>query len=102
MPRFAGVPRFPAVLRDVAVVVADPVSAEAVLAAARAEPLLEEASLFDVYTGPPIPAGKKNLALALRYRAAERTLTDAEVDAAHARIIARLRADPGIQAELRG
>jgi phenylalanyl-tRNA synthetase beta chain len=53
-----------------------------------------------VYRGPPIPAGKKNLALAIRYRAADRTLTDAEADAAHARIVARLR--DGLGAELRG
>ncbi len=102
VPAFSGVPRFPAVLRDVAVVVADEVVAEAVLAVARNEPLLEEASLFDVYTGPPIPQGKKNLALALRYRARDRTLTDAEVDAAHARLVGRLKSDPGIRAELRG
>ena len=101
-PLYSGVPRFPAVLRDLAVVVEDRVQAAQVLFAVRAEPLVEDAMLFDVYTGAPIPAGKKNLALALRYRAAERTLTDAEVDAAHAGIVERLRQDPFIRAELRG
>ena len=102
VPRYGGIPRFPAVLRDLAVVVGEGVQAAQVIAAVRAEPLVEDAMLFDVYTGAPIPAGKKNLALALRYRAAERTLTDAEVDDAHARIVERLRREASIRAELRG
>jgi phenylalanyl-tRNA synthetase beta chain len=100
VPRYAPIPRFPAVLRDLAVVVADAVQAEAVLEAVRAEPLVEDATLFDVYRGPPIPPGKKNLALALRYRAPDRTLTDAEADAAHQRIVERLAST--LRAELRG
>jgi phenylalanyl-tRNA synthetase beta chain len=102
VPRYRGVPRFPAVLRDLAVVVADEVKAGAVVTAVEEESLVEDVTLFDVYTGAPLPAGKKNLALALRYRVPDRTLTDAEVDAAHARIVARLREDPRIRAELRG
>jgi phenylalanyl-tRNA synthetase beta chain len=101
-PRHAGIPRFPAVLRDLALVVEEPVRAERVLEAIRSEPLVERATLFDVYRGAPIPEGRKSFALALRYRAAERTLTDAEADAAHARIVERLRSDPAIHAELRG
>ncbi|HEU4385696.1 MAG TPA: phenylalanine--tRNA ligase subunit beta, partial [Anaeromyxobacteraceae bacterium] len=101
LPAHREVPRFPAVLRDLAVVVAEAVSAGMVVASVREEPLVEAVTLFDVYRGPPLPEGKKNLALAIRYRAAERTLTDAEADEAHARIVARLRADPGVRAELR-
>jgi phenylalanyl-tRNA synthetase beta chain len=100
-PAHRGVPRFPAVLRDLAVVVAEPVPAAEVVARVRQEPLVEAVTLFDVYRGPPVPEGKKNLALAIRYRAAERTLTDAEADMAHARIVETLRADPAIRAELR-
>jgi phenylalanyl-tRNA synthetase beta chain len=100
VPAHGGIPRFPAVLRDLAVVVDDAVEAEAVLAAVREEPLVEETLLFDVYRGAPIPAGKKNLALAIRYRAPDRTLTDADADAAHARIVKRLVTD--VRAELRG
>ena len=102
VPRFSGIPRFPAVLRDLAVVVENRVQSAQVVSAVKSEPLVEEATLFDVYTGTPIPPGKKNLALALRYRAPSRTLTDAEVDAAHTRIVERLRQDPSISAELRG
>jgi phenylalanyl-tRNA synthetase beta chain len=88
------------VLRDLAVVVANEVAARSVLDGVRAEPLVEDVTLFDVYKGAPIPDGKKNLAMAIRYRAADRTLTDAEADAAHGRIVERLAADLG--AELRG
>ena len=87
VPGHAGVPRFPAVLRDLAVVVANEVESRAVLEGVRAEPLVEDVTLFDVYKGAPIPEGKKNLAMAIRYRAADRTLTDAEADAAHGRIV---------------
>ncbi|MFT3916328.1 MAG: phenylalanine--tRNA ligase subunit beta [Anaeromyxobacteraceae bacterium] len=100
VPRYRPIPKFPAVLRDLAVVVAEAVTAESLLAAVREEPLVEGATLFDVYRGPPIPEGKKNLALAIRYRAADRTLTDGDADAAHARIVKRVAAAFG--AELRG
>ncbi len=96
----ADVPRFPAVLRDLAVVVGNEVESSAVLAGVRAEPLVEDVTLFDVYRGAPIPEGKKNLAMAIRYRAPDRTLTDAEADQAHGRIVARLRAE--LAADLRG
>ena len=101
VPRYHPIPRFPAVLRDLAVVVGEDVQAAQVLGVVKGEPLVEEATLFDVYTGPPLPAGKKNLALALRYRVAQRTLTDAEVDAAHAHIVRQLQEHPAIRAELR-
>jgi phenylalanyl-tRNA synthetase beta chain len=95
VPGHADVPRFPAVLRDLAVVVDDAVEARRVLDGVREEPLAEEVVLFDVYRGAPIPEGKKNLAMAIRYRAADRTLTDAEADAAHQRIVERLRTTLG-------
>jgi phenylalanyl-tRNA synthetase beta chain len=100
VPQYRPIPRLPAVLRDLAVVVADEVAAATVEALVREEPLVEAVTLFDVYRGAPLPAGKKNLALAIRYRAADRTLTDAEADAAHARIVKRLAERSG--AELRG
>ena len=46
--------------------------------------------MFDVYTGKPIPEGRKNLAYAIRYRSPERTLTDVEVGTAHQRIISEV------------
>jgi phenylalanyl-tRNA synthetase beta chain len=100
VPQHRPIPRLPAVLRDLAVVVDDAVTAAAVEAAVREEGLVESVGLFDVYRGTPLPAGKKNLAFAISYRAPDRTLTDAEADAAHGRIVKRLAEKLG--AELRG
>ena len=100
VPQHHPIPRFPAVLRDLAVVVEDAVTAASVEAAVGEEPLVEAVRLFDVYRGAPLPPGRKNLAFAISYRAADRTLTDAEADLAHARIVQRLAAKLG--AELRG
>lgn len=84
---------FPPVLRDVAIVVADDVSADRVVAELRAAggDLLEDVRLFDVYRGDSIPAGTKSLAYALTYRVAARQLNDKEVDKAHEKIEGRLR-----------
>ena len=73
---------FPEAGRDVAVVVAADVSVDAVEAALAegAGQLLESLRLFDVYVGEPVPAGHRSLAFALRFRAADRTLTDDEVN----------------------
>ncbi|HVG59191.1 MAG TPA: phenylalanine--tRNA ligase subunit beta [Hyalangium sp.] len=92
VPEYHSLPRFPAVLRDLAVVV--PVELRndevrrVILEVGGA--LVEDALIFDVYTGKPIPEGKKNLAYAIRYRSPERTLTDAEVGEAHQRIISEV------------
>ncbi len=75
---------FPAVFQDVALVVDDDVAAQSVIDAVRAGAgeLLEDVRLFDVYTGPQIGEGRKSLALALRFRAPDRTLTEEEASAA--------------------
>ena len=78
------VSHFPAVFQDVALIVGDDVAAQSVIDAVRdgAGALLEDVRLFDVYTGPQIGEGRKSLALALRFRAADRTLTEDEASAA--------------------
>ncbi|MCV7152824.1 phenylalanine--tRNA ligase subunit beta [Mycolicibacterium pyrenivorans] len=75
---------FPAVFQDVALVVDDDVAAQSVVDAVRAGAgeLLEDVRLFDVYTGPQVGEGRKSLALALRFRAPDRTLTEEEASAA--------------------
>jgi len=74
--------RFPAVTRDLAVLVSADVPYERVTEIISREggELLESLSLFDVYSGPPLPEDKKNLAFALIFRSPDRTLRDAEVD----------------------
>jgi phenylalanyl-tRNA synthetase beta chain len=92
MPRFAPIPRFPASTRDLALVVPDGVLAGDVLGAVRraAGALAEEVSLFDRFSGDPVPKAHTSLAFRVVYRAADRTLTDAEVDAQHARVVAEV------------
>jgi phenylalanyl-tRNA synthetase beta chain len=82
---------FPAVFQDVSLVVAADVEARAVIDALRegAGELLEDIQLFDVYTGPQIGEGHKSLALALRFRAADRTLTEDEASAARESAVRR-------------
>ncbi len=94
-------PRYPAVRRDLALVVDRDVSAARVIAAIResAPLLLESVEVFDVYEGGTIAPGKKSMALACRYRGKDRTLTDEEVNRTHGELIERVRR--GLGAELR-
>ncbi len=80
---FTGLPRFPAVTRDIAVVVDEGFASERIVQFVHQwQPdLIAEVTLFDAYTGAPIPAGHKSLAYSVAYRAADRTLTDDEVNA---------------------
>jgi phenylalanyl-tRNA synthetase beta chain len=75
--------------RDLAIVVAQGVPAQVIqesIVRAGGE-LLRAVTLFDVYTGDPIPAGKKNLTYSLVYQSQERTLTDAEANALQEKIL---------------
>jgi phenylalanyl-tRNA synthetase beta chain len=89
VPQYAMIARFPASTRDVALVVKDGIKAGDVESAvsAAAGPLAEGVRLFDRFVGGSIPAGFSSLAFHVVYRAADRTLTDAEVDAAHANVV---------------
>ncbi|MFO0596141.1 MAG: phenylalanine--tRNA ligase subunit beta [Myxococcaceae bacterium] len=92
VPQATALSRFPSVNRDLAVVVASDMTAEAVRAVILevGKPLVDDARIFDVYEGKQVGEGKKNLAFALRYRSAERTLTDTEVAEAHQKIVAEV------------
>jgi len=87
---FKPLPQFPSSRRDVAMLVPEATTHEAVLQTVRqAKPAnLETVELFDVFRGQHVPAGQKSLAYAITYRAADRTLTEAEVNAAHERVVA--------------
>ncbi|HUY18478.1 MAG TPA: phenylalanine--tRNA ligase subunit beta [Candidatus Binataceae bacterium] len=94
-------PRFPAVRRDLALLV-DRAMAAATVLQALAEMelnLLESVRLFDVYEGGSLPPGKKSVGIACLYRARDRTLTDGEVNRAHAQLVEQARTRLG--AELR-
>ncbi|QMV43459.1 phenylalanine--tRNA ligase subunit beta [Cohnella cholangitidis] len=94
-------PRYPAMERDIAVVVDRGVAGGALTdaIAASAGELLESVKVFDVYTGERIGSDKKSVALALVYRHGDRTLTDEEVTETHARVLTQLEQSFG--AELR-
>ncbi len=92
--RFADFSLFPAALRDLALVVDEAMPAAEVQralvtiarGAAGSAFAVERVSVFDVFTGPGLPEGKKSLAFALVFRATDRTLTDEEVSAAFQKI----------------
>lgn len=90
--RAVPLPRFPAVVRDIALLVDDRLSAETVRGTIRAAAPDTLISLveFDRYQGKGIPDGKVSLAMRLTFQSAERTLTDAEVQDAVASIVRAL------------
>jgi len=99
--RFRPLPKFPAVYRDLSLVVDDDLEVERVAEAIWNfhQPFIDEVNLFDVYRGAPIPEGKKGVSYRIRYQANDRTLTDEEVNQYHEKVIFQLR---GIfQVELR-
>ncbi len=97
LPRRARpLPRFPAVNRDLAVVVdADVPAGELLRTIKGADGLLESARAFDEYRGSQVPEGRKSVAFALTFRSLDRTLTDAEVDEQLGRIKTALRRSHG-------
>lgn len=93
-PQCVPLPRHPATTRDLALVADEAVPAAALEGCIRegAGQLLERVSLFDIYTGDKLGAGKKSLAYSLVFRAADRTLTDEEADGLVGRILKKLEA----------
>ncbi len=98
---FRPLPVYPAIRRDVAMVVPENVTHADVLRVVHQARVdhLEQVQIFDVFRGGNIPAGHKSLAYAFTYRAADRTLTDAEANALHARVVEALK--QGLHAVIR-
>ena len=90
-------PRFPAVTRDIAVVcdVSVPVAVLEACISRGTGGLVKNIELFDVYTGAPVPDGKKSVAFSLSLRADDRTLTDKEADEDVKAILSLLESDLG-------
>ena len=87
--KFTPLPRYPAVTRDLAVVVDESVAAGDLLRTLwqADEGWIKEIRLFDLYRGNPVPAGKKSLAFRLTYQKEDRTLTDREVNEFHQKLV---------------
>ena len=99
--KFRDLDRYPAITRDIAMIVPEKLMHAAILRAIEypSEPLLENVQLFDLF----VPKGAadsttsgKSLAYRLTYRAKNRTLTNEEVNAAHAKIRERLKRELGV------
>jgi phenylalanyl-tRNA synthetase beta chain len=93
--RVVPLPRFPSVTRDIAILVNDTVAAADLRATIRraAPSTLTEVREFDRYQGKGIPEGKVSLALRLTFRAADRTLTDGEIQTAMDAIVRALQSE---------
>ena len=98
--KYAGLARYPAVSRDLSMVVKKEVTHAEIekIILQRGGKILEECSLFDVYEGAPILPGYKSMAYSLRFRSKEKTLEEAEVASAMKKILNGLS---GLGAELR-
>lgn len=90
---FRPVPAFPSIRRDVAMLVPEGTTHEAVLQVVKqAKPAyLEAVDLFDVFRGKNVPPGQKSMAYAFTYRSPERTLTDAETNTAHQKLVEQFK-----------
>ena len=97
LPAFAPLSKFPAIRRDIALLVDCDLSYRAVRDCIRraAPEFLQSVSLFDVYTGDKIDSGRKSLALGLIIQASSQTLTDVEINAVVQRILDRLQTELG-------
>ena len=90
---FEPLPKYPATVRDMALIVDEELEIGRIEQAVRelAPDILENIRLFDVYRGKQLEDGKKSVAFSLRYRDKNKTLTDSRVDEAHGKIVEMLK-----------
>ena len=93
LPVYNDISRFPAIRRDLAIVVDEGVTVEEIRENVRiaAAGLLQELRVFDIYRGKGIEAGRKSIALGLILQESSRTLTDADADGVMATVVSRLK-----------
>jgi phenylalanyl-tRNA synthetase beta chain len=92
---YTPVPKFPATIRDIALVVDIAVPHRKIVDIIQAVSLVTDIALFDIYVGEQVPAGKKSMAYRLTYQSSSRTLTDEEVNKVQQQILKRLAAEVG-------
>ncbi|MBP3194987.1 MAG: phenylalanine--tRNA ligase subunit beta [Cardiobacteriaceae bacterium] len=97
LPEISAISKFPAVRRDIALVVDEQIAVEDLIAAIRSlqfeTALLSEVFCFDVFAGKDLAAGKKSVALAIVLQNQERTLQDEEVEAVISKILEKLASE---------
>ncbi|MGN1402549.1 MAG: phenylalanine--tRNA ligase subunit beta [Bacillus sp. (in: firmicutes)] len=99
---YTTIPRYPSITRDIALVVEKQAivgDLKAIITEAGGR-LLTDVTVFDLYEGDKMEAGKKSIAFSLKYQDPEKTLTDEEVTKAHDKVLAAVKEKAG--AELRG
>jgi phenylalanyl-tRNA synthetase beta chain len=89
------VPKFPSILRDMALIVGRDTSNQTVIKIIQSYSLVEQVEIFDVYSGGQVSPGKKSLAYRICYRSPNHTLTDIEVNQIHKKILDRLNEELG-------
>ena len=102
MPRFRAIPEFPAVRRDLAVLLPLTVRHDDVIGIVKSEagPLLEDVRLFDVYQGKGLDPDRRSLAFSLTFRSPERTLTEEDVQPRIDAVVAKIATE--LDGRLRG
>jgi phenylalanyl-tRNA synthetase beta chain len=93
--KYQPIPRFPAIVRDLALVVDTGVPNQKIIDIIKGFQLVADAKLFDVYTGNQVPAGKKSLAYSLTYQLPDKTLTDETVNKVQEQILKKLTGETG-------
>jgi len=97
---FQPIPRFPTTVRDMALVIDTEITHQQVQDIIKSFPLVNQVTIFDVYSGGQVPPGKKSLAYRVIFQSPDHTLTDEEVNKVHQQILSKLAQELG--AALRG
>ena len=92
---FQPIPRFPAIVRDMALVVNAEITHQKVQDIITSFPLVNQATIFDVYAGEQVPPGKKSLAYRVTFQSPTHTLTDEEVNQVQQQILDKLSSELG-------
>lgn len=93
--QYKQIPRFPAIIRDLALVVDVTVPHQKIVDVMKGFPLVTEVELFDVYTGNQVAAGKKSMAYRLTYQLPDKTLTDETVNKVQEQVLKKLAQETG-------
>ena len=93
--KFQPIPRFPAIVRDMALVVNAEITYQKILDIIKGFPLVNQVTVFDVYSGEQVPQGKKSLACSITFQSSTHTLTDEEVNQVQQQILDKLSSELG-------
>ncbi|MCK4331597.1 MAG: phenylalanine--tRNA ligase subunit beta, partial [Dehalococcoidia bacterium] len=93
--KYEPISRYPSTTRDIALLVDEPITHEQVYDIVKGFSLVDQVSLFDLYSGEQVPVGKKSFAFRIVYQSPTHTLTDEEVDKVQQQILDKLERELG-------